>query len=505
MNRAAAVLLAGVLSLSLCACIGQPVEPSPTPGRTPVSAPVEERSFSLAYDPTASLHPITGDSQVNLMLTPLVYEGLFALDESFTPQPVLAQDAQRDHSGTVWTITLREGVVFSDGTALTAAHVVSSLNSARTGARYAKRLEKLVSVREVSGQVVITLSEPNGALPTLLDLPIVLEAPEEPAPLGTGRYRYAVQGDELSLLVNYNREGSLPFDSITLHRVSSVSERISAFDSGAVSAVLTDFTSPYALGYSCDFERWDYTTTDLLYVGFRCIDSPCAESLVRRAVARALDREHIVSSALDGAAEVSALPVPEAHTDWCAAGAQELSCDLSEAARLLEQAGYKKDEADGLLRRKGTVLTLTLLVNSDNEAKRETAQLLAQELAQLGISVTVNALPWKDYVSALENGAFDLYLGEVRLTGNFDLTELLTGSLNYGGYDPASLAKQLAARKAYSGRARAIACEALWSSFAQEVPIAPLCFMRESLLLRWGTGVTPTPLQSDPFHSMESW
>ena len=42
-----------------------------------------------------------------------------------------------------------------------------------------------------------------------------------------------------------------------------------------------------------------------------------------------------------------------------------------------------------------------------------------------------------DYVAALEKGDFDLYLAEVRLTADFDLTALITagGSLTYGGYD----------------------------------------------------------------------
>ncbi len=505
MRRMAALLLAGLLCLNLCACADQPAPDTQPPREEPVVDPVEEKSFSLAYDPAASLHPIEGTSPVNLMLTSLVYEGLFMLDENFVPQPVLAVSAERDQSGKVWTITLKEGVVFSDGTPFEAGHAVSSLNSARKSEQYAQRLKDVASVRAVEGQVIITLSVPNGNLAALLDIPIVLETEGDAAPLGTGLYRYAGALEELYLLANYNRESHLPYESIALCPVSGTSQRISAFDSGAVSAVLTDFTSPYALGYSCNYEQWDYQTTDLLYVGFRCVNSPCADPLVRQAFARALDRGAVVKEGLSGYGEEATLPIPAGHADWDAGAAEGLEYDLSGAAELLDQAGYRLKEEDGLRYQGRTPLSVTLLVNSDNEAKQAVADLLAEELTALGVTVTVSKLPWKDYTAALKKGAFDLYLGEVRMTGDFDVTELLSGSLNYGGYDAAPLSELISTRKGYSGWVRSVACKDLWNAFVQEVPIAPLCFMRESLLVRWGAGVAPTPLRGNPFYGMENW
>lgn len=499
------MLLTGLLCLSLCACGDQPAAaPQPTQ-ELPTAAPEEEKAFSLAYDPGASLHPIEGTSPVNQMLTSLIYEGLFLLDENFIPQPVLAQSAQRDQSGKVWTITLKEGVHFSDGTPFEAGCVVSSLNTARKSEQYAQRLKDVVSVRAVEGQVVITLSVPNGNLTALLDIPIVLEAEGEAAPLGTGLYRYAGVTEELYLLANYNRESDLLYEQIGLFSVSSTSQRISAFDNGAVSAVLTDFTSPYALGYSCDYEQWDYRTTDLLYVGFKCENSPCADPLVRQAIARVLDREKAAGTALGGYGDATTLPVPAGHADWYGPAAEVLQYDFAKAAELLDQAGYRKKEEDGLRYQGRTPLELTLLVNGDNEVKQAVADLLAEELTALGVTVTVSRLPWKDYTAALKKGTFDLYLGEVRMTGDFDVTELLSGSLNYGGYDVGPLAELLAARKTYSDWVRSLACEDLWNAFVQEVPIAPLCFMRESMLVRWDAGIAPTPLRGNPFFGIENW
>ena len=506
MRRLAALLLAGLLCLSLCACGGEPEAPATqTPEVEPSTTPVETPGFALAYDPGASLHPITGDSQVNQMLTSLVYEGLYALDDTFAPQPVLAETAEMDEAALVWTITLKSGVLFSDGTPLEAGHVVSSLNAARKSGLYASRLSGIASVRAKEDQVVITLSSPHGALPSLLDIPIVLETGEGDAPLGTGRYRYAQNGGQLYLLANYNREVSLPYDTIDLCPVTAADERISAFDSGRVSAVITDFLSPYSLSYACDYESWDYDTTDLLYVGFKTVDSLCADATVRKAVACAVDRAGLVNEVLGGHGDPVTLPVSSLHTDWYEPAAEALEYAPEQAAALLSQAGYIKNEEDGLWYQGRSPLTLTLLVNSDNPTKTAIADRLAEALAELGVTVTVSKQLWKDYVAALEKGSFDLYLGEVRLTADFDVTELLTGGLNYGGYDAAPLLEKLAVWKQSSGLERHWRAGAFWNLFVEEVPFAPLCFKQESMLVRWDAGVWPTPIRTDPFLDMENW
>lgn len=510
MRRWLTLLLAAALALSLAGC----AEPAPeeSPSEEPSAQPTQTTApeavpFSLAYDPSAPLHPITGTSQVNQDVAALVYQGLYELDNTFSAQPVLAKSASVSGDGLTWTVTLRDGVCFSDGTPLTAAQVVSSLTAARSSTLYAARLSGVTSVTASEGAVVITLSEPNGALTSLLDIPVVLEQRDAPAPLGTGRYCYAASGDSLSLAVNpyYAQKGSLPYQEIVLRPVSSADDRIAAFDSGLITAVTTDFSSGYALGYSGSYETYDYPTTSMLYVGFRATDGPCGQAAVRQAFARAFDRAALAGVLLSGHADVSTLPISPLHGEYDAEQAALLDCDPDAAAQLLQEAGYTLGE-DGLLYWKKTPLAVTLVVNSDSETKRAAAQRLADNLTALGVTVRVEALSWENYTAALASGSFDLYLGEVRLTGDFDVSGLLTGAMNYGGYAAGEeLTQALSAWKAARGTARAAAASQLWQLLAQEVPIAPLCFKRGSLLVRWGMAANLQPTRADPFRGMEDW
>lgn len=510
MRRLSALLLAVCLALPLAGC-GEPSPlPSPAPSETPAPSPTaapEAARFSLGYDPAASLHPITGTSQVNQELTGLVYQGLYELDNAFAPHPVLAASGAPSEDGYGWTITLQSGVLFSDGTPLTAHHAAASLNAARAAGPYAGRLAEITGVSAADdATLALTLSAPNGNLPALLDVPIVLEQ-EEGTPLGTGYYRYERAGERLYLQTNPSHGGTaaLPYATIPLTAVSGADARIAAFDSGAVTAVTTGFSSPYALGYSSSYETCDYPTTALLYVGFRTTGGPCQSPLVRSAVARAVDRADIVQTLLSGHADPACLPISPLHGEYDEEAAALLDYDLEAAAALLAEAGYERSEEDGLLYHRRTPLELTLLVNSDNEARQGAADALADALGELGVSVTVNTLPWSGYTAALAAGQFDLYLGEVRLTGDFDPSPLLTGALNYGGFEDWELTQALLAWKGARDGARTQAARELWARFVQDVPFAPVCFQRGSLLVRWGMASNLQPTRANPFHRMEEW
>ena len=511
MRRWLCLLLAFCLALALPGC-GQDVpSPSPSPSQDPSPVPTrspESVRFSLGCDPTASFHPITGDGQVNQELTGLVYQGLYELDGEFVPQPVLAVSGSPSEDGYSWSFTLRGGVLFSDGTPFTAQHAASSLNAARLSGPYAARLAGVVGAAAVDdATLAVYLSAPNGDLPALLDVPVVLEQEDAIAPLGTGYYQYEHAGDRLFLQANPHHPAcaALPYSTIPLTAVTSADERIAAFDSGDITAVTTDFSSAYALGYSSSYETCDHPTTALLYVGFKASGGPCQSPLVRQAFSRAFDREDIAQVLLSGHADPACLPISPLHAHYSDDAAQALSFDLEAAAALLAQAGYERSEEDGLLYHRRTPLTLTLLVNSDNEHRQAVADALADALISLGASVTVDTLPWNSYISALEAGRFDLYIGEVRLTGDFDPSVLLTGTLSYGGYPSAALTQALTEWKSAWGEARADAAQALWEQFAQDAPIAPLCFKRGSLLVRWGMASNLQPTRANPFYRIEEW
>ena len=135
------------------------------------------------------------------------------------------------------------------------------------------------------------------------------------------------------------------------------------------------------------------------------------------------------------------------------------------------------------------------------------AEALGEALTGLGCTVTVEKLPWENYLSALSKRSFDLYLGETTLTADFDLGALLgsSGGLNYGGYIDSQTNALMDACRAAEEPERAGAAAALCARVAEMAPIAPLCFKNGSLLTQWGQVSGAAPTQRDVFAGLESW
>lgn len=506
-RRIAALLLTAALVLTLSACGETPVaEESPVPSLPVFVTPEPEAAkFSLGCAAASPLHPLKTTDQSNLDAAALVYEGLYELDNSFAAQPLLAQSASVSEDGLTWTITLRTDAAFSDGTPLTAEQAVSSLRTAMSGGAYAARLSGIFAVTAQDGAVVIRLNEPNGALPALLDVPIVLGNGTD-TPLGTGPYVFDTDGEELWLAANPNWwRGRRPlYTTIPIRLTQSLEDRVSAFDSGLVTVVTTDFNAASTLGYSGTYETHDFYTANMLFVGFNTAKGACSSALLRAALSRAFDRNSIVASFLSGHGDAAALPVSPRSGQYREDAAARLDYDLEAAAGLLEQAGYTYND-EGALVHGRAALSLTLAVNQDSLVKQSIADYIAQDLRSLGMDVTVQKLTWDDYTAALADGQFDLYIGEVKLTSDFDFTSLVSGGLNYGGYQNETVSDLLSVWKAASGENRTAAGEALFAALADDLPFAPLCFKRESLLVRWGMAGNLSPTPGNPFAGIEDW
>ena len=92
-------------------------------------------AFALPYHRDHSLDPVTCGEGIQETAASLLYEPLFVLDGSFQPEAVLCESFGWDSTGLVCTLTLREGVTFSDGSLLTARDAAETLQRAKESER----------------------------------------------------------------------------------------------------------------------------------------------------------------------------------------------------------------------------------------------------------------------------------------------------------------------------------------------------------------------------------
>lgn len=501
MKKLLAFLLSAALLLSVSACGGEEAPSVSSDGsssanvsREEVPAP-ETRPFTLAFYPEYSLHPTLAGNRANLTLAPLLYESLFTVDASFQAQPLLCSGYTVSEDKLVWTLTLRTGITFSDGTPFTAQSAAQALNLARAaGSRYQERLADVSAVtasEELSNQLVITLRRPNGSLPVLLDIPIALGEGDRPA--GTGPYVLSEDGQSFTARTDWwQKDKTLPAQTIPLRTVAKSDELIYAFDGGEVSLVDVDLMATNAMGYGGNYQAWDYPTTDFLYLGFNTRNGPFRSAAARRAAGLAVDRDTIASTVYANHAISTLLPVHPASPLYRPTE-EPLAYDPETLAVQMEQ-----------LRLTGT--QLVFLVNSENVAKTSAAQRITYQLEAAGFTVELRQLPFEDYTAALGRGEFDLYLGETVFTADFDLSPLLSssGPLNYGGWQTESTDALLLDMRGAAEDKAAYAAE-LFALLDEQAPIIPIAFKNGSVLTQWGRVSGLSPVRGNVFYRLEHW
>lgn len=144
---------------------------------------------------------------------------------------------------------------------------------------------------------------------------------------------------------------------------------------------------------------------------------------------------------------------------------------------------------------------MELLYSTENAFRKAAAELLEQQLEKAGVQVTLVALEFETYMSRIRSGNFDLYLGEIRLTGDMNLRPLLAsgGSAAYGGASSGTAAQAYAA---YLSGEQTL--EEFIGTFVQDPPYIPLCWRSGAAAYsRAMSRVTPTAF--DIYYGIENW
>lgn len=550
-RRISALTIALSLLLSLTACGGQgdssqgsASDAAPAASDQSSGGASAAQSFSLGYYKGEGLHPYTCSNTTNQNLMGLIYEPLFAIDQTFATEPCLAKsctiqvtsasgsEEEKDTEGdasetgtegdetdqkdaskeekkkeqprskiagkTTCTIQLRDDVTFSDGTSLSAEDVVYSLEQAKgKGSIYRERLSDVTSITASgSTTVVIEINAADAAFDSLLDIPIISRSGGS-NPIGTGPYVLNTKkGKAVSMTRNTNwwQEGTLPADTITLYAADDSDMMIFGFGSGSISMVNTDLTGTNALSYTGDYNVVDYPTTSMLYVGCNTHSGPCQNQSFRQALYYVFDRDTLATKMLSGHAEPTVLPVSPKSKLY--------DEKLAETYAWSEETAKKK-LADGHYYNQ----TLKLIVNKESAFKTAFAEEMKKELEAIGIKVQVEALAWDEFADALDERSFDLYLGEVKLKSNFDLTAVIgsNGNLNYGGYQDKDLEKLLTKFQTADKASRAAAAKNLYKAVADAAATIPLCFKDHSVLTHWSANASIAPTQQNLFYHIAEW
>lgn len=366
-------------------------------------------------EPAAGFDPLVAWGCGEHVHEPLIQSTLITTDEDLNFVNDLATDYLCSSDGLVWTFTIRDDVVFSDGEPLSARDVAFTVNGAIDSAMSEADLSMVDRAVAVSDTVVeLHLNKPHNALLyTLAVLGIVPEHAYGPEygrnPIGSGRYvleRWD-KGQQVIFTANPKYYGRKPSMERVVVVFMDEDAALAAVQKGEV-----DIAYTYATHARQAFEGYElaaYKTVDSRGVslpsvpagGTKLVEGDMAFSTgndvtadvaVRRAINCGLDRDAVIEHVLDGYGKV-AYSVGDGMP-WSSPD-MKVELDREKAARLLDEAGWKRGE-DGVRSRDGVRAAFDIWYSSDDSVRQALANEFANQMAELGLEVTPRGGSWDE-------------------------------------------------------------------------------------------------------------
>lgn len=470
--------------------------------------------FSLNSDQSGTFHPYSDTSVLNHLFMPLVFETLFELDGNFVATPKLVTKVETYEEGKSWCFYIDTTVKFSDGSNLTAYDCAYSMNKAKLGREYSGRLANMYGVSAMSDEMfMISLYKPDLQFPSLMNIPVVKSGSvgAKGVPIGTGPYMYNEDHTALLLWSEHPDAEKMPIDTIHLKSFVGPEDTIAAFEDSRIDLVHNDPTGLSDLGYGSATEKRYINTTNMHYLGFNQASPFFCYPKFRYFVTFAIDRDEIITDPMGGCAVGATLPLSPLSPLYNHTFAKNYGFSLERAETSLKNAGAEDMDADGLREfLMGSVVVdikIDFIVCGDSAAKVGAARNIAETLRQLGLEVNLRELSWNDYQEALEEGEYDMYYAEVKLSADFDLTQLLTeeGVLNFGAIDDPGYETYIDEYLASDDDTRQMNCELMCKYLVDTAPVVPVLFEKTEMLTHRNVVKNASPTQYNVFHGMENW
>ena len=364
--------------------------------------------FAVASQFTTT-DPYDANDTLSQAMAKSFYEGLFSFDKDMKMVPVLAESITPSKDGLVYTIKLKKGIKFHDGTDFKADAVKANLdrvtnpdNKLKRYGLYNNNIAKTEVVDDYTAR--ITLKTPFSAFVNQLAHPAtVMISPTALAkygkdiatnPVGTGPFKFVEwkQTDYLKVAKNENywQKGLPKVDTITWKPVVDNNSRAAMMQTGEAHFT---FPVPYEtaeiLKTKPELDVVAAPSIVLRYLSMNTQQKPFDNPKVRQAIAYAINKEALAKVAFNGYAAPAEGVVPAGVEYAYKQGPWPY--DVAKAKQLLTEAGYPN----------GFETELWSAYNHTTAQK--VTQFLQQQLQQVGIKTKITLLEAGQRVEKVES------------------------------------------------------------------------------------------------------
>ena len=331
-----------------------------------------------------------------------VFEGLMKPTPDGDLTPAIAESYEVSEDRMTYTFHLREGVQFHNGETVTAEDVVYSIQrcaaATETGIVQVEAFSVIQSIETPDDKTVaITISEPSNEFISYMTTAVLPAGydKQDTDPVGTGPFKFVSRTAQDSVVLEkFNEYWGTPaqLDKVTLKIMENADSLMMSLQSGAID-LCAHLTSTQVAQLEKDFNVAEGTMNLVQAMYLNNAVAPFDDVRVRQALCYAVDKQEIIDLAFDGyGSPIGSSMYPAFGKYFDDSLTNYYTKDVEKAKALLAEAGYP----DGF--------DMTITVPSNYKPHMDTAEVLAQQLAQIGVNATIEPIEWESWVS-------DVYAG----------------------------------------------------------------------------------------------
>lgn len=391
--------------------------------RTPGTLTFGLSSFPPSLAPWANAGTASGTVKL------LIFRGLTSFAPDGKLQGELAESWTSEGNNT-WVFKLRDAV-FHNGEKVTSADVkwtIEQIADAKSTAFFKADMQGVERVETPDDRTVrIVTKQPNATLPITFGsfhLPIVWKGSSAATPVGCGPFVIKAQergaSIDLEPFAKFYKPGLPKLKAVRMVAYADENLRVAALQSGDVD--LIEYVPWQAMGgiEANPALKLEAVDGPFMYLVFNGTKPPFNDKRVRKAVAHAIKRDEIVKAAFFGRGSALAhLPIAEASPFYNADLKDGWRHDPALAKKLLAEAGHAS-------------IQTTLLATAQYGMHKDTAEIVQQNLAEVGIQAELKLPDWATRVNLGNRGQFDLAIGGTAADSNDPdgLLSIVDGSLS---------------------------------------------------------------------------
>ncbi len=446
--------------------------------------PVKGGSIRLFSTPVDTMNPLLTNNTYVQDFLGLVFEGLYTLDYSQQPIPVLAKSSSISADGLTLTIFLRENIKWHDKMPFKPEDVVFTINTLmdkNNVSVYSKNVQHIESATANGNAVILKLKQPYSFIKYELTFPIIpahhflneklndKKSKANMTPVGTGPYSLntyneksgiklklngdwwnadgAVHMEENPVIENFNEpinndtgKNTLRYpylSTIEVKIINTAGGSNKAFQARDIDVLPAEYSEFRKYIGRTDINLKRFAGKNFEFLTLNLKKGPLADKRLRNALNYLIDKKQLIDTSASGIAVPAEIPVTPNSWVYKLIDFEQKNSE-GKAKDLLKQSGYVLDSKNKYVKR-GSALSLKLIVNDGNSLRNNTANVIASQLGKRGVTVQVSTLPWDSYLKALKSGAYDMALSGYRVSSVPDLsfaysTDDIQTGLNVAGY-----------------------------------------------------------------------